>query len=158
MAIFKRGRVYWFHFTFNGQHIQESTKHGNRQVARQMEADRRSQLAREKQDRENAAQRLGHDPSTLIRCAECEKFFSSEVQISNGNHRFCGTHCHLEFTKKRTTVPELGEFCRERVAPWARSLFAHPSPNTWRWYRAGLQAIYAYSPIAITRIDQITGE
>src|ERR1700694_43702 len=26
MAIFKRGRVYWCHFYFNGQHIQKSTQ------------------------------------------------------------------------------------------------------------------------------------
>jgi hypothetical protein len=24
MSIFKRGNVYWYHFWFNGQHIQES--------------------------------------------------------------------------------------------------------------------------------------
>ena len=38
MSIFKRGRVYWYHFLFNGQHIQESTRQGNPRVARQMEA------------------------------------------------------------------------------------------------------------------------
>ncbi len=38
MAIFKRGKIYWYHFIFNGQHIQESTKQGNPRVARQMEA------------------------------------------------------------------------------------------------------------------------
>jgi len=26
MAIFKRGKVYWYNFVFNGEHIQESTK------------------------------------------------------------------------------------------------------------------------------------
>jgi len=46
MAIFKRGRVYWYHFIFNGQHIQESTKQGNPRVARQIEAARRTQLAK----------------------------------------------------------------------------------------------------------------
>ena len=30
MSIFKRGNVYWYHFWFNRQHIQESTKQGNR--------------------------------------------------------------------------------------------------------------------------------
>src|SRR5215467_3262082 len=39
MAIFKRGRIYWYHFLFNGQHVQQSTKQGNPRVARQMEAD-----------------------------------------------------------------------------------------------------------------------
>jgi len=46
MAIFKRGRVYWYHFYFNTQHIQESTKQGNPRVARQMEAAHRTALAK----------------------------------------------------------------------------------------------------------------
>jgi integrase len=46
MAIFKRGRVYWYHFLFNGEHIQESTKQGNPRVARQIEAAKRTALAK----------------------------------------------------------------------------------------------------------------
>jgi integrase len=34
MSIFKRGRVYWYHFVFFGEHVQESTKQGNPRVAR----------------------------------------------------------------------------------------------------------------------------
>jgi integrase len=46
MAIFKRGRVYWFHFYFNGEHVQESTKQGNPRVARQIEAAHRVRLVK----------------------------------------------------------------------------------------------------------------
>ena len=46
MAIFKRGRIYWYNFVFNGEHIQESTKQGNPRVARQMEAAHRTALAK----------------------------------------------------------------------------------------------------------------
>jgi integrase len=46
MSIFKRGNVYWYHFWFSGQHIQESTKQGNPRVARQMEAAHRTSLAK----------------------------------------------------------------------------------------------------------------
>jgi len=46
MAIFKRGRIYWYHFVFNSLHIQESTKQGNPRVARQMEAAHRTSLAK----------------------------------------------------------------------------------------------------------------
>lgn len=46
MAIFKRGRIYWYHFIFNGQHIQRSTKQGNPRVARQMQAAYRTTLAK----------------------------------------------------------------------------------------------------------------
>jgi len=60
MAIFKRGGkvvevkgklkrkggVYWYHFYFNGQHVQESTKQGNPRVARNMESAHRTSLAK----------------------------------------------------------------------------------------------------------------
>ena len=46
MSIFKRGRVYWYHFIFLGEHIQESTKQGNPRVARQMEAAHKTALAK----------------------------------------------------------------------------------------------------------------
>lgn len=42
MSIFKRGRVYWFHFYFQDQHIQQSTKQRNPNVARQIEAAHRT--------------------------------------------------------------------------------------------------------------------
>src|SRR5215471_4047800 len=46
MSIFERGRVYWYHFTFNGEHIQESTKQGNPRVAGHMEAAHKTSLAK----------------------------------------------------------------------------------------------------------------
>jgi hypothetical protein len=46
MAVFKRGKIYWYNFVFNGEHIQESTKQGNPRVARQMEAAHRTSLAK----------------------------------------------------------------------------------------------------------------
>ena len=46
MSIFKRGKIYWYNFIFNGQHIQESTKQGNPNLARQIEAAHRTALAK----------------------------------------------------------------------------------------------------------------
>jgi integrase len=46
MSILKRGNVYWYHFIFNGAHIQESSKQGNPRVARQMEAAHKTSLAK----------------------------------------------------------------------------------------------------------------
>jgi integrase len=46
MSIFKRGRTYWFHFWWNGEHVQRSTKQGNPRVARQIEAAHRTRLAK----------------------------------------------------------------------------------------------------------------
>src|SRR5215469_7542618 len=46
MSIFKRGRVYWFHFVLDGRHVQQSTKQGNPRVARQIEAAHRVRLVK----------------------------------------------------------------------------------------------------------------
>jgi integrase len=46
LSIFKRGNVYWFHFYFEGRHIQRSTKQGNPRVARSIEAAYRTKLAK----------------------------------------------------------------------------------------------------------------
>jgi integrase len=46
MSIFKRGNVYWYHFLFNGEHIQKSTKQGNFRVAGQIEAAYKTALAK----------------------------------------------------------------------------------------------------------------
>lgn len=46
MSIYKRGGVYWFHFVYNGEHIQKSTKTSNRQAAREIESAYRTKLAK----------------------------------------------------------------------------------------------------------------
>ncbi len=46
MAIFKRGRIYWFHFWRGTEHIQRSTRQGNPRVARQLEAACKTALAK----------------------------------------------------------------------------------------------------------------
>jgi integrase len=46
MAIYKRGGVYWFHFIFDGRHIQKSTKTKDMVAARQIEAAYRVKLAK----------------------------------------------------------------------------------------------------------------
>jgi integrase len=46
MAIFKRGRWYFYEFEFNGQRIRRSTRTGNKDVARQIEAAERVRLAK----------------------------------------------------------------------------------------------------------------
>src|SRR5438094_6975264 len=46
MAIFKRGKIYWYKFMWQGELIRESTKRGNDKVARQMEAAHKTSLAK----------------------------------------------------------------------------------------------------------------
>ena len=45
MAIYKRGSIYWYKFTFNGEAIRESTRQKNQRKAKDMESMHRSRLA-----------------------------------------------------------------------------------------------------------------
>src|SRR5690349_3334500 len=45
MSIYKRGRIYWYKFMWNGELVRESTKQGNDRKNRNMEAAHRSALA-----------------------------------------------------------------------------------------------------------------
>ena len=46
MAIYKRGRLYWYKFMWNGDLIRESTRQPNQKIARQMEGAHRASLAK----------------------------------------------------------------------------------------------------------------
>jgi integrase len=46
MSIYKRGSIYWYKFTFNGEAIRESTRQKNQNTARDMEATHRARLAK----------------------------------------------------------------------------------------------------------------
>lgn len=46
MAVYKRGDVWWYEFHFSGERIRESTKQRNKRVAEQMEAARKTGLAK----------------------------------------------------------------------------------------------------------------
>jgi len=45
LSIYKRGSIYWYKFTFNGEAIRESTRQKNQVVARNMESAHRTSLA-----------------------------------------------------------------------------------------------------------------
>jgi len=44
--IYKRGKIYWYKFMWNGDLVRESTKQGNDKIARQMESAHRTSLAK----------------------------------------------------------------------------------------------------------------
>jgi integrase len=46
MAVYKRGKIWWYKFNWNGKPIRESTKQGNMRVAEQIEAAKRTALAK----------------------------------------------------------------------------------------------------------------
>jgi integrase len=58
--------------------------------------------------------------------------------------------------RDKKPVPSLAEFCEKRFAPWAEST---SSLKTWRdFYRVGLLAIRAHTPLATLTLNAITTE
>ena len=48
MSVYRRGKVYWYHFEFEGRHIQESSGFSNKTAALRAEARRKSDLLERK--------------------------------------------------------------------------------------------------------------
>jgi integrase len=46
MSVYRRGRVYWFDFVWNGERVQKSTRQGNRKAAIDIESAFRTSLAK----------------------------------------------------------------------------------------------------------------
>src|SRR5215831_2194969 len=46
MAVYKRGKIWWYKFNWNNETIRESTKQSNKRIAEQMEAARKTSLAK----------------------------------------------------------------------------------------------------------------
>ena len=46
MAVYKRGKIWWYKFNWNGEPIRESTKQANKRIAEQMEATHKTSLAK----------------------------------------------------------------------------------------------------------------
>src|SRR5512146_2661786 len=46
MAVFKRGKKWWYNFVWNGELIRESTNQSNKRTAEQMEAAHKASLAK----------------------------------------------------------------------------------------------------------------
>jgi integrase len=157
MAIYKRGETDWYKFMFQGRLVRESTKQTNDKVARQIEAAHRIRLAKEKDELNEAAKRLGCDAGVVLRCPECEKWFpSARATAGNDGKKYCSSACARNWEKKNRPVPSLLEFCEQRFEPWAKSTTA---PKTWiDFYRVGLRAIKGYGRLASMRLDEITSE
>jgi len=83
MGVYKRGRVWWYRFTWKGEPTRESTKQTNKRVAEQMEAAHKTSLAKGEvgiRDRKPAP--------TLREFATCDFL----------------PHCRLTFSAKKNTL------------------------------------------------------
>lgn len=79
MAVYKRGKMWWYKFNWNGESIRESTKVGNKRVAEQIESARKTQLAkgevgiRDKKPVPTVAHFAEHDFLPFVRSTSADK-------------------------------------------------------------------------------------
>jgi integrase len=101
MAVYKRGDVWWFKFSWNGELIRESTKQGNKRVAEQIESARKTQLAkgevgiRDKKPVPTLAHFAEHDFLPFVRSTSAAKprtvvFYENSVRNLRGHDKLAG--------------------------------------------------------------------
>jgi integrase len=146
--------VYWFKFMFNGKLVRVSTRQGNDDIARDMQAAERNRLATESKEKEVAMAR--RNCTEVLRCPECLQWFDAATTIteSASGQQFCSNFCRENWKEKRKIVPTLAEFCDKRVEPWAKSTYEKTTPKTWLWYLFGLNTLRK-SRLANRKLDEI---
>jgi hypothetical protein len=85
MAVFRRGRVYWYHFTFRGRRIQESSGFQNKTAALRVEAKRKADLL----DRRGGISKIKPAP-------KFDEFVKHSLNGRNSNTDQRHTNCTLE--------------------------------------------------------------
>lgn len=158
MAIFKRGKKYWFHFTLNGEHIQQSTNQGNRDVARNKEAEYRARLVKEREERKQKAEKLKCQPEELRNCSDCGNLFNGSNPITSldGEHVFCSEICETKWQSRQSPTPTFTAFA-DRFKKEMESRH-EKKPKTVSYYRNGIKRLLDFSPFAEARLNRITEE
>ena len=101
MAVYKRGGVWWFKFSWNGESTRESTKQGNKRIAEQIESARKTQLAkgevgiRDRKPVPTMAQFADHDFLPFVRSTSAAKprtvaFYENSVRNLKAYDKLAG--------------------------------------------------------------------
>jgi len=157
MSVYKRGKTYWFTFTYRGRHVQESTHQGNRDVARNKQAECRARLIKEHEEREAGARKLNCQPQELRSCSDCGNLFNggaNPITSGDGENVFCSEVCEAKWKSRQNPTPTFEAFA-ERFAEEMESVHAGV-PDTQDYYRNGLIALRAF--FGDMRLDRIEEE
>jgi integrase len=156
VAIFKRGRVYWYNFWWDGEHIQASTGKTDPNEARQVEASRKTELGDEHKEREKKARNLGCEPDELICCVGCEKWFNRLAAVDTPYGKFCGQPCRDRWEDEHKPAPTLKEFAQRFIDEI--EVRCQGKPNTVQFYAIKLARLLEFEPLASARLDRIDEE
>jgi integrase len=157
MSVHKRGKFYWYDFVLDGVRYQGSTKQGDFRAAGEIEGRKRTQLAKERDDKNRVAKRLRCTPGDVAQCPECEKWYDSKHPATAADGKtFCSDACRQAWEKRSTPVPALGDFADRFMQKMEAD---HASkPKTVIYYRVGLNHLLHYEPMRNAKLDQIGDE
>src|ERR1700722_17275087 len=117
MAVYKRGKVWWYKFTWNAEAIRESTKQSNKRVAEQIEAAHKTSLAKGEvgiRDRTPAATIRQFAKADFL--PFCRSTFAAKIKTLSYYEN--GTARLLEFPA--VADESLDEITGEKIAGYAR--------------------------------------
>jgi integrase len=156
MAIYKRGKVYWFGFVWNGQRVQESTHQRNRKAAVDAEAARRTRLVHERTERENTARERSCRPEDLRHCTDCGNLFGAANPITSpdGGSVFCSELCEQKWRSRQSPTPTFADFA-ERFGDEMNTRH-QAKPKTATYYANGLKRLKGF--FSDMRLDRVTEE
>ncbi len=117
MAVYKRGKVWWYKFTWNAEPIRESTKQTNKRVAEQIEAAHKTSLAKGEvgiRDRKPAATIRQFAKADFL--PFCRSTFAAKIKTLSYYEN--GTARLLEFPA--VADESLDKITGEKIAGYAR--------------------------------------
>jgi integrase len=156
MSIYLRKDIWWTNFWFHGVHVQETTGCRTPRKATEYEAERRTEVRKQWEERDDKAKQLGCQPEELRACAECSGLFYFGATADPSERLFCGEVCEETFRKRQSPVPTLSQFLQKQFLPYV--LTTHKDkPNTLRYYQCGITSLEG-SHLADLRLDRITNE
>jgi integrase len=155
MAIYKRGKTWWYSFILNGERVQESTQQRSRKAARDMEQKHRTRLAEQAKEREQKAETFGCRPEDLRNCTDCGNVFNAANPITslNGLHVFCSEVCEDKWQSRQSPTPTFAAFAG-RFREEMRSRHAK-KPKTVAYYNNGLDRLLEFPPFEQARLDRV---
>jgi hypothetical protein len=143
MSLCKRGQIYWYEFMFRRERVRESTGQSDHKAARRMEAERRTQLAQERQAREKKAVEVGCNADNLVTSRCCENLFNLDTAVITRNGKFCSKPHRERWEKDHIIVPTLREFeTRFMDSVKTRSV---ENPPTIEFYQSKLDRLLEFN-------------
>ena len=120
MAIFKRGKFYWYEFIFDGRRVRKSTKQGDKEAAKTMAAKERTRLAMDGVGLEEKPKEKNLTITSLLDALEADFKMRGKWTVRNES-TFRGARSDFGTRDARAlTAQQVDAYIEKRLASGAR--------------------------------------